>query len=93
MNVCVFVWFEQLPAGSLLKNTFRPMLFKKMGVGAKTTEEQLIKWLREIKGGVKNFLSRGDNGKGGASGVILFMLFIFLCYDAHVGYDAHAHII
>ena len=81
MNVCVFVWFEQLPAGSLLKNTFRPMLFNKMGMGAKTTEEHLIKWLREIKGGVKNFLSRGDNGKGGASGVVLFMLFIFLCYD------------
>jgi hypothetical protein len=92
MKVCVFVWFEQLPAGSLLKNTLRPLLLGKMKT-AKQTEEQLKTWLREIRGGVKNFLSRGDNGKGGASGVVLFMLIIFLSYDAPVGYDAHAHIL
>ena len=64
----------QLPADSLVKSVLRP-LFKKHFLKSKDNHKVDgakhvgTKWLREIKSGVVNVLTRGDNGKGGASGV------------------------
>ena len=70
----------QLPQTSLIKSKFRPIWINHMakkrqsraGAASHIIESvegiTVRKTLRELREGVKNVISRGDSGKGGAAG-------------------------
>lgn len=71
----------QLPQTSMIKSKFRPMWINHMAkkrqsrgaaeqIAASAAASVLHKHLRELREGVKNVISRGDSGKGGAAGVM-----------------------